>query len=279
MSKFAPIACAASLLLAQSATAQTLKPTYVGMGSSFAAGVRIGAAQADSPARCARTQNNYASLLAASQKLTLVDMSCSGAVTQDLLQPSGELPAQLDAVTSATRLVTMTIGGNDLAYTAGMFGASCRLGITDRPMTCPPTTAPDSQKLAALEGNFAKIFAQIRAKAPKARIILVQYLTIVPEKLCAATPMSEADAAASRQTGALFAKTLAKIARSQRVEILNTNTLSRHHTACDPQPWSNGFPKGSPLANGIPWHPTAAGHAAIAAALQRKIGARKLASR
>lgn len=44
-------------------------------------------------------------------------MSYSGATTSDLLQPSGSgRPAQLDALTLDTRLVTVTAGGNDVGY-------------------------------------------------------------------------------------------------------------------------------------------------------------------
>src|SRR5690606_10476488 len=101
---------------------------YVALGSSYAAGAGIGPLQAGSPDRCQRTTNNYASLLAKRLGLQLTDVSCGGAKTEHLLGPWNELPAQLDAVTGTTRLVTVTVGGNDIDYMGVLFGGSCRAG-------------------------------------------------------------------------------------------------------------------------------------------------------
>lgn len=48
--------------------------------------------------------------------LNLVDVSCGGATTAHILGAWSELAPQIDAVTSDTKLVTVTIGGNDLNY-------------------------------------------------------------------------------------------------------------------------------------------------------------------
>ena len=102
------------------------------MGSSYAAGAGMGPLQQGSPERCLRTTNNYPSLLAKRLSLRLTDVSCGGATTTHLLSAWNELPAQLDAVTDATRLVTVTIGGNDINYMGALFGGSCRAGVPGR---------------------------------------------------------------------------------------------------------------------------------------------------
>ena len=84
---------------------------YVALGSSYAAGAGIGPLQPGSQQRCQRTTNNYASLLARRLQLQLTDVSCGGATTANLLGPSNDLPAQLDAVVASPRLVTVTVGG------------------------------------------------------------------------------------------------------------------------------------------------------------------------
>ena len=55
----------------------------------------------------------------------MVDVSCSGATTAHILKRWGGLPPQIDAVTPAARLVTVTIGGNDVGYVGGLMAASC----------------------------------------------------------------------------------------------------------------------------------------------------------
>src|SRR5487761_853701 len=90
---------------------------YVAMGSSFAAGPGTGERAPGSPRRAGRSTRSYAHLAAAALGLDLHDVTFSGATTADLLGPSAAgQPAQLDAVTGDTRLVTITAGGNDVGY-------------------------------------------------------------------------------------------------------------------------------------------------------------------
>ena len=88
---------------------------YVALGSSYAAGPGI---PTQSGGVCTRSSHNYANLVAAKLKLSLVDVSCSGATTANVLTTSQGTNSQIDAVTSDTSLVTFTVGGNDIGYTA-----------------------------------------------------------------------------------------------------------------------------------------------------------------
>jgi len=90
---------------------------YVAMGSSFGAGPGLTPRAPGSPRRAGRSASNYAHLVARALGLDLRDVTYSGATTDDILRASARgLPAQLDAVTPATRLVTLTGGGNDVGY-------------------------------------------------------------------------------------------------------------------------------------------------------------------
>jgi hypothetical protein len=81
------------------------------MGSSFAAGPGISPRTAASPRRAGRSSGNYAHLVARPLGLDLHDVTYSGATTGDILRPStAGQPAQLNAVTPDTRLVTITAG-------------------------------------------------------------------------------------------------------------------------------------------------------------------------
>ncbi len=240
---------------------------YVAMGSSYAAGAGIGPLQAGSPERCQRTANNYPSLLARRHGLRLTDVSCGGATTANLLSAWNELPAQLDALTPGTRLVTVTIGGNDLNYMGALFGASCRAGVSIRPGPCPPPVRPVAADYARLEASLDAVAKQITRRAPRATVVFVQYLTAVPEVPCERTALSAAEAATGRDIGRQLARITARVAAANGARVLPADELSLDHTACAKQPWSHGLYAGYDLSQGTPWHPAPEGHAAIAAAL------------
>src|SRR5439155_12419484 len=146
-------------------SAQKLRPgdKYVALGSSFASGPMIPDVADQS---CLRSTNNYPRLVAAALKLSLTDVSCGAATTDHIIStPQGAHPLQLDAVTPDTKLVTVTIGGNDVNYTVsnlvcagdGAKGQSC-LGTDVKP-------AEIDAALAALPAKMANTLAAIKAKA------------------------------------------------------------------------------------------------------------------
>lgn len=246
---------------------------YVALGSSFASGPLLGPPKPGSPARCARSAPNYPTLVAQRLELTLIDVSCGGATTLHILGPWNELPAQIDSVTADTRLVTLSIGGNDLGYVAGLIAASCRAGAPYLPGPCAPKVAPAEQDFARLESNLHEIIRQVAIHAPDARLVLVQNVMLVAPEPCAAVTIDPADAAASRAIGLRIAAITAKVARETRTMLLSSDVLSRRHTACSAEPWSNGMAPGYDGSKGAPWHPNAAGMKAVADALAAELGA------
>ena len=240
---------------------------YVALGSSFASGPLLGPPKPGSPARCARTALNYPTLLALKLGLTLDDVSCGGAATAHILGAWNELPAQIDAVTTDTRLVTLSIGGNDLGYVSGLIAASCRAGATYRPGPCEPARVLTEEDYTGVERNLHEIVRQVSIRAPGARLVMVQPVTLVPPMPCKAVTLAPSDALTSRAIGLRLAAIVTKVARSTGAMVLRSDLMSRHHTACSAEPWSNGMSPGYDGAKGAPWHPTAAGMKAIADAL------------
>lgn len=249
---------------------------YVAMGSSFAAGAGIGPLRDGSPERCGRTPINYAGLVADRMQLTLRDSSCGGATTAHVLAPWDELPAQIDAVGPNTRLVTVTIGGNDVGYVAGLFAASC----DDRGMaqnyggTCPAFIAPDEAKWAALARDMDAIASAVHARAPEAVLVFVQYVGLIPDAACASVPLTPAEADLARSMADRLASITADTARRHGAILLPVHDMSRSHLPCSAQPWAKAFPEGEEAdGGGAPWHPTAEGHRAIADALVERLRA------
>lgn len=246
---------------------------YVAMGSSYAAGTGINGIKPGTPQRCGRSASNYATLLAVKLGLTLDDQSCGGATTAHILGPWNELPPQIEAVNADTRLVTVTIGGNDVGYVMNLYAASCGgEGFTvqgvKRP--CPPLRPPKAEDYAKLEANLRAVAREVHRRAPKAQLVFVQYVKLVPDNPCAASGLSPEGALVNRDIGEQLAKVTARAAEAEGALVLPANELSRGHTLCDAEKWSIGIKTGGPEAP-TPWHPTAAGHAAIAAELGRML--------
>ncbi|MXP24758.1 SGNH/GDSL hydrolase family protein [Altererythrobacter indicus] len=247
---------------------------YVALGSSYAAGPNLGPAQPGSPKRCGRTQANYATLLAQKLNLKLVDASCGGAQTKDLLHPWKELPAQLDAVTAGTRLVTVTVGGNDINFVGELFAASCRagaLGDGDTSKCAPRKPLASEEQYAALEKSMLAIANTVHQKAPKAKLVFVDYVSVVPSKSCAAAPILPEDQAPLTQMGKRLAAITAKVAKESGAMFVDAGAMSKDHDPCDPAPWAHGMNQDFDDSQGAPWHPTRLAMQDIADALASRL--------
>lgn len=267
---FASLAALAVSGCAYRQSSPPLPTSMVALGSSFAAGPGIGSIKPDTPERCSRSPLNYATQTASTLHMELVDVSCGGATTAHILGPWSELPAQIDAVNPGAGVVTITIGGNDLGYVRNLFSATCKPGegwtYQGRQVPCPPPAPPKAEDFTQLDQNLRAIVTGIRQRAPKARIIFVQYVRLVPDVPCPALGLSPEGAMLTRSMGEQLARTTARVAQETGAEVLPMDQLSRGHTPCDAEPWSVG-PR--PLGEGAntPWHPNRAGMTATAEAL------------
>src|SRR5205807_9220670 len=119
--------------------------TYVALGSSFAAGPGIAPVVHRGALRSGR---NYPHQVAEQLSMRLIDVTCTGAKTVDILNAPqrtlrGRMGPQIDVVTPDAGLVTITVGGNDLDYlgtlTKGSLvnAAAKRLGFLPRNVTDP----------------------------------------------------------------------------------------------------------------------------------------------
>lgn len=169
-----------------------------------------------------------------------------------------------------TRLVTVTIGGNDLNYVRNLVMATCGKVPGMMPTagrTCPPVVWPTATDYQALEQKLRKIAQEVRRRAPQATLVFVDYVRIVPDRArCAELPLDEVQIAAARETFRQMAEVTRKAANAEGALFLPMDQLSKGHEACASNPWGTGRP-GKPSD----WHPTAAGHEAIAKALAARL--------
>jgi len=250
-------------------------PQYVAMGSSFAAGLGLGPRAPGSPIACVRTINGYPSQLAALIKSPLLDVSCSGATTAHILR-GGQFfqRPQLDAVTSGTKLVTITSGGNDVDYVAGLSFDAAQNGSSfssrlARLFLRPPASrgTGDFEKVRR---DLAEVVAQLRQRAPAAIVVLVTYPTILPPAgTCQRLNLSDDQARLSRKISEQLADATRAAAHDSGALLVDMHRLGIDYHACSPTPWVNGWKD----VRGAPFHPTMLGARATAQAIAATLAA------
>jgi lysophospholipase L1-like esterase len=242
---------------------------YVAMGSSFAAGPGLPSRVPGSPRRAGRSTGNYAHLVARALSLDLRDVTFSGATTGDILGPSAAgQPAQLDAVTADTALVTITAGGNDVGFVPRLTLASLPWPLRAMPRVrarvseLGDTSATD-ERFAQLERNLAAIGRRLHDRAPACQVLLVDYLTILPPGgHDPGAPPPPDIAAWGRAIAARLAASTRAAAETAGLEYVAASAASADHHAWSAAPWTRRFHLS--LRGGAPYHPTAAGMAAVA---------------
>jgi lysophospholipase L1-like esterase len=268
------IALGVAFVAYQGTRAPAGEARYVALGSSFASGVGLGDPAPRSPFLCGRSLNGYPQHLAQALSLPLVDVSCSGATSVHVLNGGQYFQApQLDAIDGRTELVTITIGGNDLAYVGDLTvlaagKADTFVGWLARQVRREPMAA-DARNYDAVRDHLVAIVEGIRARAPQARIVFVTYPTILPPNgTCDAIAISADEAAIMRAVGDRLAAMTGEVAAETGALFVDMHALGVGHDACSAEPWVNPWHE----PQGAMFHPTLAGAEATARAIAEALG-------
>jgi lysophospholipase L1-like esterase len=238
----------------------------VALGSSYAAGFGIQPQQTGAGA-CGRSQLDYPHLVATKLHLQLDDVSCGGAVTANALNtPQGSAPPQIDAVTSRTRLVTMTIGGNDVNY----IGTAIACGHNSA-CTAAANPAQIDAAFQALPHSLTELIQAIRAKAPSATIVLVTYPRLVPPTACPALHYTPAATRLVGSMGQRLEQVFVTVAKADHVRLADPYLMGATHGPC--ATGTNKWIAGLIATNGFEYHPTVAGHQEMAHLVEQALGA------
>lgn len=241
--------------------------TYVALGSSYAAGLGIPSQYG----ACGRSDHNYPHLVAATLHLKLDDVTCSGAVTANVLtSPQGAAPPQIGAVTPDTRLVTITIGGNDVDY----IGTAIECGQPQNEQACAQSVdqAAIDAAFRMLPASLVTLIDTVRARAPDAIIVLVTYPRLVPPSSCPALGWSPAATRLLASMGQRLETTFRSVARRTHIRIADPYVLGAAHGPCAPP--ATRWVAGSVAPAGFPYHPTAAGHVEMARLVEADLGSK-----
>jgi lysophospholipase L1-like esterase len=239
---------------------------YVAMGSSYAAGYGI-QPQEPGSGLCGRSLLDYPHLVATKLHLDLDDVSCGGAVTANALDtPQGSAPPQIDAVTSKTRLVTMTIGGNDVNYV----GTAIECGLPNSTCVASANPAATDAAFEALPHSLTELIQAVRAKAPSVVIVLVTYVRLVPPTACPALHYSAAATRLVASIGSRLQQVFLTVAKDDHVRLVDPYALGAAHGPC--AKGANKWVAGLVATNGFEYHPTVAGHQEMAHLVEEDLG-------
>jgi hypothetical protein len=159
---------------------------YVAMGDSYTSGPGILPYAVGAPPECGQSSLNYPHLVASALNLSLTDVSCGGAKTEDFtVAQYPSQPPQFNALGESTEVVTIGMGGND----HNLFGTLVQRcsEIDTGPIS---TKAPCEEAYGAFaaktleedKGPAEQALKEVKALSPHAKIFVVGYPDIAPAK-------------------------------------------------------------------------------------------------
>lgn len=219
---------------------------YVALGDSYSSGVGAPPYQAGS---CTRSNTSYAAQWAATHAVaSFAFAACSGATTSDVNS------SQVGSVTTATDLVTITIGGNDVGFADTV--VTCTFGSDS---SCESAVASGSTKATTvLPGRLDATYAGIRSRAPSARVIVLGYPRLIaPSGSCGLFNLSTRKRTALNNGADVLSGVIAGRAAAAGFTYVDARPAFTGHGACGSSPWINRFSFGALVES---YHPNAAGY-------------------
>ncbi len=224
-----------------------------------------------------RSARNYPHLIAGYLDADLVDVTYSGATTAHVLRERQHgAPPQIDALDGTEDLVTITVGGNDVGYVPLLFAATQPRILRRLPVIGPSMRAlldpgAREQALGRIAESLHDVGAALRARSPRATVLFVDYLTVLPPSGTPAPPLLEPEADLARHVADRLAAATAQAAKASGCEVIGAARASRDHHAWSNRPWTVGagsFLPGRPT----PFHPNSDGMAAVADLVVARVG-------
>jgi lysophospholipase L1-like esterase len=263
------IAAAALWLILDARRTPDGTPTYVALGSSYAAGAGLGPRQPGSPRLCQRSDSGYPPRLALKLRLPFVDMTCSSSVTKHVLVGGQYFQdAQIRTLTPKTRLVTLTVGGNDVGFVRDLYLLAARnsgtwFGWTVRKLWDGPLPLAnrDFPKFAV---TLKSLIQEIRRRSPQAQIVVATYPAVLPPSgTCPQLGLSASDANIMRNVQYELAAVTRQVAKQEGATVVDMTMIGLNHSACANKSWTRGWS----TIRQAPFHPNATGAQATADAI------------
>jgi lysophospholipase L1-like esterase len=240
---------ASGLITSGAASAASAPVHYVALGDSYSSGLGAGSLIASSGS-CDRSAKAFTQLWATAHRpASFVSVACSGATTATVIS------TQLPALSTATTLVSITAGGNDVG-----FGSTLETCILRGQSSCVSAIKADESRIAsALPGRLDTMLADISARAPGAQVVVLGYPALYDLSRSAVCPgLTTTDRTDLNQAAGLLDNAI-KAAAGRHADVFeDVRPEFAGHLICDSNRWLNAV---SILDIPASYHPNAAGQA------------------
>jgi lysophospholipase L1-like esterase len=228
---------------------------YVAQGDSYASGTGT---REYYDSACQRSNHSYAKQLAAREGLNLSHVACSGARIPDVRAN------QLGALSAATDLVTISIGGNDAGFSSVI--TQC---AKPWPFTCTGDITHARNFINnTLPGQLDGLYTEIATRAPNAQVIVVGYPRLFNGEQCNfGARISPDEQSALNAVADLLASKTSALAAAHGFDFVDPRTSFNTHRICDDVEWLNGL--SNPI--GESYHPNQLGHDAFTDLVDAKL--------
>ncbi|MQM24838.1 SGNH/GDSL hydrolase family protein [Glycomyces albidus] len=239
------LAASAALVLIPAAAEAKPPTAYAALGDSYSSGTGAGRYFDD---ECLRSDLAYPRLLADRLGADLAFAACSGATTADLLAE------QLGALDSATDLVTVTVGGNDIGWAEAL--TACITPLAD---CTDEIEASEGLIRNELPGLLDDTYSAIADRAPNAEVLVIGYPRLFNEqRTCGALDQPTVEEQIRMNQGAdLLAGVLSDAAARHDFTYVDVRGYFAGHAVCDFEPYLHALR----LPTVESYHPNALGHA------------------
>ena len=216
-------------------------PSYVALGDSYSAASGVLPLSPTAPPSCLRSTRNYPQVIARTTATPVRDVTCGAAETKDFRESQGPgVAPQLDAVSSSTELVTMTIGGNDSGVFIGAITKCGAAGTSTAGRGSPcmdryGSSFEDTIRTTTYPA-IVRALQDVRAKAPNARVAILGYPWIVPSsgRCFPQLPVADGDVPYLRSLQTTLNDAVARAAAATGSTYVDLNGVSEGHDACKP---------------------------------------------
>ncbi|WP_137990283.1 SGNH/GDSL hydrolase family protein [Streptomyces vilmorinianum] len=226
--------------------AETAALDYVALGDSYSSGVGAGSYDSAS-GDCKRSTKAFPVLWKnANSPSSFAFTACSGARTGDVTS------SQLGPLSTATDLVSLTVGGNDAGFADVM--TTC---VLQSEATCINRVNQAKAYVdSTLPGKLDAVYSAIRAKAPNARVVVLGYPRFYKLGGSCIAGLSENERRAINDGADHLNAATAKRAADHGYTFASVVPAFTGHEICSGSSWLHSV---NWLNIGESYHPTAAG--------------------
>ncbi|QNP62548.1 SGNH/GDSL hydrolase family protein [Streptomyces genisteinicus] len=219
---------------------------YVALGDSYSSGVGAGSYDSAS-GDCKRSTRAFPKLWAAANApSSFAFTACSGARTNDVTAN------QLGPLSSATDLVSLTVGGNDAGFADVM--TTC---VLQSEATCISRVNQARAYVdSTLPGRLDSVYSAVRSKAPSAKVVVLGYPRFYKLGGSCIAGLSEGERTAINGASDYLNAAVARRAAAHGFTFGSVVGTFTGHEICSGSAWLHSV---NWLNIGESYHPTAAG--------------------